>query len=132
MERAQRLAALLRREVGDGLRAVVSYSTDSELFQDSGTYELVYLRSEDEIPKEQTELETVMEATGMESLGRTIRTQHENHGTLNFVVKNFDTVTEVFFFLSACEGVAVSLEPSVFISKNPLMDDCLAALELSA
>jgi hypothetical protein len=131
MERAQQLVELLRREVGDGLRAVVSYSTDSELFQDSGTYELVYLRAEGDIPKEQTELETVMEATGMESLGRTIRTQHESHDTLNFVVKNYDTVTEVFFFLTACEGVAVSLEPSVFISKNPLMDDCLAALELS-
>lgn len=130
MERAQRLAEVLRREVSDGLRAVVSYSTDTELFQDSGTYEPVYLRDEAVVPSEQTELETVMDATGMASLGRTIRTQHEDHDTLNFVVKNYDTVTEVFFFLSACDGVAVSLEPSVFISENPLMDDCLEVLGL--
>ncbi|SEP22487.1 hypothetical protein SAMN04487948_12315 [Halogranum amylolyticum] len=129
-ERAQRLAELLQREIGDELRAVVYYSTDTELFQDSGTYELVYLRGDETVPTEQTELKTVMEATGMESLGRTIRHQHGDHDTLNFVVKNYDTVTETFFFLSACEGVAVSLEPSVFISKNPLMDDCLAALVL--
>lgn len=130
MEQSRQLAAYLREEVGDGLRAVVYYSTDSELFQDSGTYELVYVRSEDAIPEGRTELETVMDATGMESLGRTIRTQHENHDTLNFVVKNFDTVTEVFFFFDDSEGVAVSLEPSVFISRNPLMDDCLAVLNL--
>lgn len=130
MQQARELVELLRREVGDGLRAVVYYSTDTELFQDSGAYELVYLRGDETVPTEQTELETVMDATGMESLGRTIRLQHEDHDTLNFVVKNYDTVTETFFFLSACEGVAVSLEPSVFISKNPLMDDCLAVLEL--
>lgn len=128
MKQSRQLATFLRAEVGDGLRAVVDYTTDSELFQDSGTYELVYVRSEAEIPKEQTELETVMDATGMESLGRTIRTQHGTHDTLNFVVKNFESVTEVFFFLDDRRGIAVSLEPSVFISKNPLMDECLGVL----
>lgn len=128
MKRSRQLAQFLREEIGEGLRAVVHYSTDSELFQDSGTYELIYLHSGKGIAKEQTELETVMNATGMESLGRTIRTQHENHDTLNFIVKNFETVTEVFFFLDDGEGVALSLKPSVFISKNPLMDDCLAVL----
>ncbi|MFC4357034.1 hypothetical protein ACFO0N_03615 [Halobium salinum] len=131
MENREELAERLQAEIPEGLRAVVSYETTTDVFQDSGQYQLLYLESDtEETNSRETDAEAVMASTGMESLGRTIREHRDGHEELVSVVKTFAEVTEVYFFLGEGEGVALALDPDVFISGSPLMDACLDVLDL--
>lgn len=130
MENREELASRLREEIPEGLRAVVSYETTTDVFQDSGRYELLYVDSEVGETGVETDVGAVMASTGMESLGRTIREHRDGHENLVSVVKTFTEVTEVYFFLGAGEGIALVLDPEVFVSGSPLMDVCLDVLDL--
>lgn len=111
------LAEFLHEAVGDELRSVIYYDTE--------TFDVVYARDDVRTQYSKEDLERVRQELGMESFGKPVLEDSFVHGELTATIHCFENAIEMHFLASDTEGMAVGLEPAAFVTHQTFIGRCL-------
>ncbi|MFC7166858.1 DUF7522 family protein [Halospeciosus flavus] len=122
-EFGEQIVALLQDEVGDHLRSVIGYTSE--------TYTIHYIRKDVEDAYSEENLDQVLEELRLETLEKEYLNTifQEMHGDFEYRLDMFGDAVEMNFVVADGEGLEVAIDRAYFAQEDRLANSVLQLVE---